>query len=489
MRESTDHENQVQRDISQLRGAVCKLSAKIMWNSAISDSSNPVHRQSDGHSVVKYAVENPTVSEQVVVSKIPEVPSMERIQEQIVESIKEVPQERVQQRTVEQNVCMSVPIVQEQMHVQEIPGTQIVERIQKQIAETIPQERVQRTSEQDVCVSVPTVQEQTIVQEVPGTQVVERIQKQIAETIPQERVQRTVEQNVCMSVPLAAPRAATVSPSVPVSVFEHATPTPVDMYTKPAPVIDFIPTPVIEYIAPSAAVSYPSFLPSIDQIHEAVTDSENPQFSITADETSKMSVERIQEQSAVSDLVTSVVSSPVVESVPLLHAVEYGMPDLRVPAPQVQEQMNVQEIPGTQVVKRIQKQIVETVPQERDQRTDEQDVRVSVPTVQEQMTVQGIPELQVVEQKLEQTVEAMEVKLLERVQRRAVEQSVRLFELLEEFDKRLEKSEARRAENNELIKEIGVLWEERRRQERLSSYLMMTNNICVSRQRKRKIEI
>ena len=180
--------------------AVCKLAAKIMWNFKISDTSNPVHRQSDGHSVVEYAVENPTESEQVVVSKIPEVPSMEWIHEQIVECIKEVPQERVQQRTVEQNVCMSVPTVQEQMDVQEIPGTQVVERIQKQIAETIPQERVQRTVEQNVCMSVPTVQEQTTVQEIPGTQVVERIQKQIAETIPQERVQRTVEQNVRTSV-------------------------------------------------------------------------------------------------------------------------------------------------------------------------------------------------------------------------------------------------------------------------------------------------
>ena len=36
-------------------------------------------------------------------------------------------------------------------------------------------------------------------------------------------------------------------------------------------------------------------------------------------------------------------------------------------------------------------------------------------------------------------------------------------ERLEEFDKRLEMSEARRAENNELIKEIGILWEERKR--------------------------
>ena len=74
--------------------------------------------------------------------------------------------------------------------------------------------------------------------------------------------------------------------------------------------------------------------------------------------------------------------------------------------------------------------------------------------MQEPVLGQEIPELQVVEQKLEQTVEAMEVKLLERVQRRAVEQSV---SRLEEFDKRLGMSEARRAENNELIKEILVL--------------------------------
>ena len=81
--------------------------------------------------------------------------------------------------------------------------------------------------------------------------------------------------------------------------------------------------------------------------------------------------------------------------------------------------------------------------------------RVNGPTVQEPVLGQGIPELQVVEQKLEQTVEAMEVNPLERVQRRAVEQSASLFERLEEFDKRLEMSDARRSENNELIKEIG----------------------------------
>ena len=225
VRESTDHESQVQKDISQLRSAVCKLAAKIMWNSAISDNSD-------------------------------------RVQEQIVESIKEVPQDRVQQRTVERNVCMSVPTVQEQRNVQVIPGTQVVERIQKQITKTIPQQRDQRTDEQNACVSVPTVQEQMLVQGIPGVQVVERIQKQIAETIPQERDQSTVEQSVCMSVPLAAPRAATVAP--------------VDVYTTPAPVIDLMPTPVIEYIAPSAAVSYPSFFPSFSQPNEAITGLVNP---------------------------------------------------------------------------------------------------------------------------------------------------------------------------------------------------------------------
>ena len=101
--------------------------------------------------------------------------------------------------------------------------------------------------------------------------------------------------------------------------------------------------------------------------------------------------------------------------------------------------------------------------------------RVPAPLVQKPVLGQGIPELQVVEQILEQTFEAMEVNLLERVQRRAVEQSVSLFERLEEFDKRLEMSEARQAENNELIKEIGVLWEERKRQEWLSGGFEQTD--------------
>ena len=52
VRESTDQGSQVRKDISQLRGAVCKLAAQIMWNSAISHTTYPVHRQSNGHSVL-----------------------------------------------------------------------------------------------------------------------------------------------------------------------------------------------------------------------------------------------------------------------------------------------------------------------------------------------------------------------------------------------------------------------------------------------------
>ena len=159
-------------------------------------------------------------------------------------------------------------------------------------------------------------------------------------------------------------------------MFEHATFAPVDVYTKTDPVVELTPTPVIEHIAPSAAESYPSFVPSFVQIHEAVTDSENPKFSITDDKTSQVSVERIQEQSAVSDLVTSVESSPV----PLLHAVEYVMPEPRVPAPQIQEQMIVQGIPRAQIGERIQEQIAETISQETvQQRTDEQMMAVAAP--------------------------------------------------------------------------------------------------------------
>ena len=51
--------------------------------------------------------------------------AMEQIQEQIVESIKQGPQECVPQRTLEQNVRAPVPTVQEQMIVQDTPGTQV----------------------------------------------------------------------------------------------------------------------------------------------------------------------------------------------------------------------------------------------------------------------------------------------------------------------------------------------------------------------------
>ena len=202
------------------------------------------------------------------------------------------------------------------------------------------------------------------VQEIPELHVVEQIQEQIMGTFSQESVQQRTDEQI---VAVAAPSAATTSPSPPVSVIEHTTLAPVDVYTKTAPVVDLMSAPVIEYIAPSAAVSYPSFLLSIDQIHEAVTDSEKPQFSINADEISQMSVGRIHEQSAVSDLVTSVESSPV----PLLHAVEYVMPEPRV---------IVQGIPRAQVGERIQEQIAETISQETvQQRTDEQIMAVAAP--------------------------------------------------------------------------------------------------------------
>ena len=97
------------------------------------------------------------------------------------------------------------------------------------------------------------------------------------------------------------------------------------------------PAPVTEYIAPPAAVFYPSFYPSFSQLDEVVTDLVNPQISFTVDEISQEQVvgqeipdvyvlERIQEQSAVPDLVTSVEASQVVDSVPLLPAMEYIAP-------------------------------------------------------------------------------------------------------------------------------------------------------------------
>merc|ERR1719414_1426383 len=120
-----------------------------------------------------------------------------------------------------------------------------------------------------------------IVQGIPRAQVGERIQEQIVETIS---VQQSADEQI---VTVAAPCAATASPAPPMSMIGHAMLTPVDVYTKTAPVIEPMVAPVIEYIAPSPAVSYPSAFSSVDRLNGVV----NPQFSITADETSQMPVQ------------------------------------------------------------------------------------------------------------------------------------------------------------------------------------------------------
>ena len=122
------------------------------------------------------------------------LPAMEQIQEPIVESIKEGPQERVQQRTVEQNVRAPVPTVQEQRFVSEIPRAQVVKRIQGKVVETIPQDRLQQsTLEHNMRLPVPTVQESNsgscrIQNSRPfhRAQVVEQIQDHIVESIDQD---------------------------------------------------------------------------------------------------------------------------------------------------------------------------------------------------------------------------------------------------------------------------------------------------------------
>ena len=133
----------------------------------------------------------PQVWEQKKVQEIPSTQVVERIQKQIAETI---PQER-DQRTIEQNVCMSFPSIRRQRKVQEILGTQVVDRIQEQILETAPQVRDQRTAEQNACGSVPTVQEQVIVQGIPELQVVEQKLEQAVEAL-QVRLLERVHQRV-----------------------------------------------------------------------------------------------------------------------------------------------------------------------------------------------------------------------------------------------------------------------------------------------------
>ena len=126
----------------------------------------------------------PQIQEQVIVQGIPGAQVVERIQEQIAETIAEVPQERAQQPPVEQIVRVPVPTVQEQMIVQEIPRAQVVKRIRVNIVETIPQERVQqRTVEQIVPVPFTTVQKQMCVPVKSGAQVMERIPEHIVESL------------------------------------------------------------------------------------------------------------------------------------------------------------------------------------------------------------------------------------------------------------------------------------------------------------------
>ena len=72
---------------------------------------------------------------------------------------------------------------------QEIPRAQVAKRIRVNIVETIPQERVQqRTVEQIVRVPVPTVQKQMCVPVKSGAQVMERIPEHIVESLDQEEL-------------------------------------------------------------------------------------------------------------------------------------------------------------------------------------------------------------------------------------------------------------------------------------------------------------
>ena len=101
-------------------------------------------------------------------------------------------------------------------------------------------------------------------------------------------------------------------------------------------------------------------------------------------------VERIQKQNA--------------ETIPQeceQHAIEQNV-CLSVPTVR-----HVQEILGSQVVERIQKQIVEPVPQKRGQRSGEQNACVSFPTVRQKRNVQEIPGIQVAERIQEQIVETV----------------------------------------------------------------------------------
>ena len=141
--------------------------------------------------ITQYKVENPSVQEQVIIQGNSELQVMERKQEQNVETTKDVPWERVLQRTVKQIAPVSVPQIQEQVIVQKIP--QVVDSFPP-LAEFVASMHNQVLQEQIVA----TIQPHIRFQEIPEVQFVGRIQEQIVETIKvvsQERAtQRTSEQ-------------------------------------------------------------------------------------------------------------------------------------------------------------------------------------------------------------------------------------------------------------------------------------------------------
>ena len=131
------------------------------------------------------------------------------------------------------------------------PIMQVVTREQfHNEVEHTPRRKVRCATEDDVR------QDAVIVQGIPSAQVGERIQEQIAETISRETVQQRTDEQI---MAVAAPGAATVSPAPPMSMIGHAMLTPVDVYTKTAPVIEPMVAPVIEHIAPSISCSILSF--------------------------------------------------------------------------------------------------------------------------------------------------------------------------------------------------------------------------------------
>ena len=99
-----------------------------------------------------------------------------------------------------------------------------------------------------------------------------------------------------------------------------------------------MPPPVIEYIAQSPAVSYPSAFSSVDGLNGVV----NPQFSITADETSQMPVQEIPELQVLERIQEQIVGTISQESV------------------QQRTDEQIPDIPRAQVVKRIREKRAHT---------------------------------------------------------------------------------------------------------------------------------